>query len=192
MFTLIHAFGAAHLLSWGGHVLAQSNVREREPSHRKHAGMSVEIRVLRENDMLRLGNYLRPMDKLEVTSMVPDRPLHDVLVASGRASIRGRAGFWKGNLIACWGVAARSQYDGAPWLLATDAIDLPEVRRAFIRHGAEEMHHLADGFRHLWNLVHRDNDKARRWLRFMGFEFHDPKEYVISGEPFIRFEMEVM
>jgi hypothetical protein len=38
--------------------------------------------------------------------------------------------------------------------------------------------------------VHRENAVARRWLRAMGFEFRDQREYVISGEPFVRFEME--
>jgi hypothetical protein len=156
----------------------------------ENAGAIVEIRNLRDEDMLRLARGLRRMDQLEVTSMAPDQPLDSVLLASGRASLRGRAGFWNGELVACWGIAARTESEGAPWLLATDALDHKEVRRAFVRHGAEEMNRLTDGFRYLWNLVHRENGLARRWLRFMGFEFRDPKEYMISDEPFVRFEKE--
>jgi hypothetical protein len=154
--------------------------------------MSVEIRSLRDGDMRHLAERLRPMDRLEVVSMVPDRQISDVLVSSARVSLRGRAGFWRGDLVACWGIAPRrpATDEGAPWLLATDAIDRPEVRRAFIAHGRAEMLRLTEGFHNLWNLVHRENAAARRWLRFMGFEFRDPKEYVISGEPFVRFEME--
>jgi len=155
--------------------------------------MTVEIRALHDEDMQQLAERLRPMDRLEVVSMVPDQPISEVLVASAKASLRGRAGFWNGDLVACWGIAPRapSMDDGAPWLLATDAIERPEVRRAFVTHGTEEMLRLTDGFRHLWNLVHRENTTARRWLRFMGFEFRDPQEYVVSGEPFVRFEMEL-
>jgi hypothetical protein len=132
------------------------------------------------------------MDRLEVVSMAPDRPIEEVLVASARDSLRARAGFWNGELVACWGVALRtpSAREAAPWLLATDAIDRPEVRRAFLAHGRAEMRKLTEGFSDLWNLVHRENAVARRWLRAMGFEFRDQREYVISGEPFVRFEME--
>jgi hypothetical protein len=178
--------------------LAHEGGRELDPPKRRairsrapeNAGSIVEIRDLRDEDMMRLAKRLRRMDRLEVTSMAPGQPLDDVLLASGRASLRGRAGFWNGELVACWGIAARTESEGAPWLLATDALDHKEVRRAFVRHGAEEMNRLTDGFRYLWNLVHRENGLARRWLRFMGFEFRDPKEYVISDEPFVRFEME--
>lgn len=153
--------------------------------------MTVEIRELREEDAVSLAASLREMDRLEVMAMAPGRKIEDVLIASLRASRRGRAGFWNGRLVACWGVAPRSQCDGAPWLLATDAIDEPAVRRAFIRHGADEMKRLCEGFRCLWNLVHRDNALARRWLHFMGFEFRDKGEYLVSGEPFVRFDMEL-
>lgn len=154
---------------------------------------TAEIRALRDEDMLDLARRLRPMDRLEVTSAIPGEPVDKVLLRSARTSTRSRAGFWQGDLVACWGIVPRDALstDGAPWLLATDAIDDPEVRRAFIKHGAEEMHRLAHGFRYLWNLVHRENGTARRWLRFMGFEFRDPKEYTLSGEPFVRFEMEM-
>lgn len=155
--------------------------------------MTAKIRPLCDEDMLQLAMRMRGMDRLEVTCAMPNQPLDDVLLCSARTSIRSRAGFWKGELVACWGIVPRDALsaDGAPWLLATDAIDDPEVRRAFIKHGADEMHRLTHGFRHLWNLVHRENGVARRWLRFMGFEFRDPNQYTLSGEPFVRFEMEV-
>lgn len=153
--------------------------------------MTTEIRALRERDMLSLSRSLRRMDRLEVSAMAPGRSIEDVLVSSARTSERCRAAFQDGDLVACWGVVPRSHMDGAPWLLATDAIDRPDVRRAFVRHGTQELARLTEGFRHLWNFVHRDNGVARHWLCFMGFEFRDAREYVISGQPFVRFEMEL-
>jgi hypothetical protein len=154
--------------------------------------MTVTIRALHADDMLHLATGLRPMDRLELVSMAPGRPIADVLLEAANTSVRCRAGFLGSDLVACWGIAPRSPSggDGAPWLLATHAIDHPEVRRAFIAHGGPEMLRITHGFRHLWNLVHRENAVARRWLRFMGFEFRDPREYVFSGQPFVRFEME--
>lgn len=168
-----------------------SVVRATSHSHEGLKNMTAEIRSLCDEDMIQLARRLRPMDRLEVVSVVPDAPLEEVLLTSGRSSVRSRAGFWNGQLVACWGVVPRDRStEGAPWLLATDTIDDPDVRRAFVRHGAKEMRRLTAGFSHLWNFVHRDNGTARRWLRFMGFEFRDPREYVLSGEPFVRFEME--
>lgn len=154
--------------------------------------MTATILPLRDEHMMHLAGHLRPMDRLEVVSLMPDQPVSDVLVASARASLRGRAGFWNGDLVACWGVTPRTAAadEGAPWLLATSLIDRPEVRRAFVTHGKAEMLRLTEGFHHLWNVVHRENIVARRWLRVMGFEFRDTQEYFMSGEPFVRFEME--
>jgi hypothetical protein len=158
------------------------------------ASMNIEIRPLRDEDMRHLADRLRPMDRLEVVSILPNQPIAETLVASARRSLRTRAAFWNGELVACWGIAPRtpSADEGAPWLLATDAMDRSEVRRAFLAHGRTEMRRLTEGFRNLWNLVHRENVAAQRWLRVMGFEFRDPREYVISGEPFVRFEMEAI
>jgi hypothetical protein len=154
--------------------------------------MSVVIRPLQPDDMLALAPRLRPLDALEVACMAPDQPVHEALVEAGRASLRGRAGFLDGDLVACWGVTARTPFstEGTPWLLATDALERPEVRRAFIRHGREEHARLTEGFRYLWNLVHEDNCVAIRWLKHMGFRF--PGNSVdLQGEPFLYFEMEV-
>jgi hypothetical protein len=154
---------------------------------------AVEIRPLRDEDLLHLATRLRDMDRIEVHSLMPDRSIAEALLFSGRASIRSCSGFWKGDLVACWGIVPMQpgSTEGTPWLLATDAIDTPEVQRAFIRHGAEQLRRLSGGFHRLWNLVHRENAISIRWLRFMGFEFRDPREYVFSGEPFVRFEMEL-
>lgn len=154
--------------------------------------MSVEIRPLCDADMRLLSASLRDIDRLEVASAIPSRPVEEALVDAARATIRGRAGYWGGGLVACWGVVPRGEVpaEGAPWLLATSALESPDARRAFLGHGEEEMRRLAEGFERLWNLVHRDNGIAQRWLRFMGFEFRDSREYLLSGEPFVKFEME--
>lgn len=153
--------------------------------------MSVEIRPLEDDDLRHLAGRLRPMDLLEVRAHVPNGPLDEVLVDAGRKSARGRAGFFNGDMVACWAVMPQndSETEATPWLLATDAIDRPDVRRAFLAHGSKELRKLTEGFEYLSNFVHRENDVARRWLRFMGFEFRDTKQYMMSGEHFVRFEM---
>lgn len=153
--------------------------------------MCVEIRPLRDEDLQHLAGRLRPMDRLEITSVVPGQPIKRVLAASAQASIRTRTGFWNKNLVACWGVAPRlsSDHSGAPWLLATGALDDPQARRAFLAHSRVEALQMTEGFNYLWNFVHCENKIARRWLQILGFEFRDPRKYLFSGEPFVRFEM---
>lgn len=153
--------------------------------------MSVEIRPLLPEHMLELAPRLRPMDALEVQCMAPDQPLHEALVEAAKSSFRGRAGFLDGDLVAVWGVAARTPFavEGTPWLLATDALDRPEARRAFVRHGRAERNNLVAGFKRLWNFVHEDNRVAIRWLRHMGFRFPGIARSFM-GEPFLYFEME--
>lgn len=154
--------------------------------------MTVEIRELWDADMRLLAKQLRPMDRREVIAMLPEQPLEEALVNATRDSVRARTGLFNGKLVACWGVAVSSPSasEGAPWLLATDSIEDPAVRRAFLKHGTSELNRLVDGFQRLWNLVHKENELAKKWLKFMGFEFLDPREYLVSGEPFLRFEME--
>jgi hypothetical protein len=205
----------AHLLSTSASSSsACSGSRDGGPNHhdangtasnRPHSGVptssesgrcpiGVEIRLLEDDDMRLLAERLRPMDLLEVRSAVPEGPLDEVLVEVGRTSFRGRAGYFEGELVACWAISPHngSGTEVAPWLLATDAIDRPEVRRAFLAHGRDELRKLTEDVEYLWNYVHRDNTVARRWLRFMGFEFRDRRQYVMSGEHFVRFEMRAL
>jgi len=154
--------------------------------------MSVEIVPLKPDHMSELAAGLRLIDRLEVACMAPDRPVEDVLLESERVSLRGRAGFIDGDLVACWGVSARTPLsrEGSPWLLATQALDRPDARRAFVQHSREQHALLVDGFQNLWNLVHAQNRVAIRWLKFLGFEFPG-QEYQVQGEPFSLFRMEV-
>jgi ribosomal protein S18 acetylase RimI-like enzyme len=153
--------------------------------------MNVEIVPLTTDHMLALAPRLRPMDALEVQCMAPDQPVHEALADAAKGSFRGRAGFLDGDLVACWGVAARTPFavEGTPWLLATDALERPEARRAFVRHGRAERNNLVAGFQRLWNFVHEDNRVAIRWLRHMGFRFPGICQHLM-GEPFLYFEME--
>jgi hypothetical protein len=174
-----------------GKVSTGSDSGSLTPSEHDRCPLRVEIRSLKDDDMRHLARCLRPMDLLEVRSAVPEGPLDDVLVEAGRTSFRGRAGYFDGELVACWAIAPHngSRTEVAPWLLATNAIDRPEVRRAFLAHGRDELRKLTQDVEYLWNYVHRENTVARRWLRFMGFEFRDRRQYLISGEHFVRFEM---
>ncbi len=153
--------------------------------------MNVEIRPLEDDHLRHLSTRLRDIDLVEVRSLAPEGPLDELLVSAGHASIRGKAGFFDGDLVACWAALPHdgSETEVAPWLLATNAIDRPEVRRAFLLHGAKELRKLTEGFDYLWNFVHRENAIAQRWLRFLGFEFRDARQYVLGGESFVRFEM---
>ena len=131
------------------------------------------------------------MDRLEFACLAGKPDPEPVLREMVRRSRRSRAAYVDGRLAAVYGVFAPTVLsdEGNPWLVATNAVHLPAVRRAFIAGTTQEFAWLSDGFRRLWNLVHADNAVAIRWLRWMGFRF-DADEWPVRGQRFLRFSME--
>jgi len=151
----------------------------------------IEIRPAQKKDALRLARNLRPIDRLEVEAMAGGQPLHKALIEVLGKSFRAKAGYLDAELVAVWGITAHTALsrDGTPWLLATNALDGKEARRAFLKMGQHEMHELTDGYHRLWNLVHESNHLAIKWLKFMGFTFPG-RRFTLAGEPFLYFEKE--
>lgn len=151
----------------------------------------IKIRPAKVKDAIRLAQNLRPIDRLEVEAVSDEPDLRAALAKSLRMSFRTRAAYADGRLVCVWGISSRTALatTGTPWLLATTEINRPEVRREFLRRGADEMAKLTQGYSHGWNLVHESNRVAIRWLRFMGFDF--PGDAVsLKGEPFLLFQKE--
>lgn len=138
-----------------------------------------------------LVRNIRPIDRLEAET-VAGMGLEDALDLVAGRSMRTRAGYIDGELVAIWGVGAHTvlSTEGTPWLLATNAMERREVRRVFAARSAEEFGRTIAGFRRLWNYVHAENRIAIRWLRWLGFEFPGHR-VTIGGEPFEFFRMEV-
>lgn len=60
---------------------------------------------------------------------------------------------------------------GSAWLLGTRK--LPQIKKFFLKHSAEKVDDLLQGFDYLTNFVMRSNKLSIRWLEWLGAEFND-------------------
>ena len=76
------------------------------------------------------------------------------------------------NLYCSFGVAPINGTNiGSAWLLGTRR--LPKIKKFFLKHSAEKVSELLDGFDYLTNFVMRSNKLSIRWLEWLGAEFND-------------------
>ena len=76
------------------------------------------------------------------------------------------------NLYCSFGVAPINGTNiGSAWLLGTRR--LPTIKKFFIKHSAERMEELLDGFDYLTNFVMKTNKLSIKWLEWLGAEFND-------------------
>ncbi|MDE3021849.1 MAG: hypothetical protein KGI54_08320 [Pseudomonadota bacterium] len=73
---------------------------------------------------------------------------------------------------------------GIPWMLATEEAFSNKAR--FLRANSPMLEELSQGYSGLWNIVHKGNRKAIRWLEWLGFEF----KQAWSHEDFYEFYKE--
>lgn len=152
--------------------------------------MEVKIAPLDDVDLEIMVEKIRPMDLLEFNVISDGKNLADCFADLKRDSVRARAAYVDGKLVAVYGVLSKTALGriGHPWLAATDQIENPKVRREFIRHTRGEFEWLSEGFLGLWNVVLDQNEIAIRWLKWIGFRFDGPR-YDVNGYTFLKFEM---
>lgn len=150
--------------------------------------MTVTIRPATEEDLALLVENIRDIDRTEAEA-VAGMPIEQAVAEAARRSIRTRAGYVDGRLVAVWGMGMRTvlSRDGMPWLLATKVLEEDRAaRRAMVLHSRSELDALSEGFTKFWNMVHSHNRIAIRWLQWLGFEFGDG-DIDVSGHPFRYF-----
>ena len=152
--------------------------------------MNIEICDLTDDAVEDMASKMRHMDLFEFDVMTGGKPVIDSLQLLKKRSSRSRAAYVDGRLVAVYGVVNQTVLSGtgSPWLAATDMIERPDVRRAFVRHTRKELAWLAEGFSTFWNLVSAENKLAIRWLKWTGFIF-DGTGFDIRGHRFLKFHM---
>lgn len=105
------------------------------------------------------------------------------------ASTRAWAGLVDDEVACLFGVAPQSLASGTgmAWMLATPLIEEHQV--LFLRRCRPVVAEMGRGYAYLHNHVDARNEKAIRWLRWLGFTIHDPAPYGALGLPFHHFEM---
>lgn len=81
--------------------------------------------------------------------------------------------------------SCQSEHDsdgGVIWMLASD--DIERHKKDFLKLCTPVTAELSEGYKYVYNLVHKDNTKSIRWLRWNGFTVDDSVTYDQGGEDF--------
>lgn len=76
---------------------------------------------------------------------------------------------------------------GVPWMLGTEALN--DHPRSLLLYSRLFISQMARQYALLMNHVHDENEPAKRYLDWLGFDLHEPKPYGPFDAPFRRFEM---
>lgn len=89
------------------------------------------------------------------------------------------------QVLAVFGDAKHGSCIGVPWLIST--IHVENHVREFLRVTSEAVAEMLTRHEELMNFVDVRNDRAIRWLKWLGFEFHDAMPYGPNNMPFYPF-----
>lgn len=125
----------------------------------------------KDMDPVDLYDDLREEDMLEILGLMchPRDAVYMSYATSSKCySVRDE----ENNLYCSFGVAPINGTNiGSAWLLGTRR--LPKIKKFFLKHSAEKVEELLDGFDYLTNFVMRSNKLSIRWLEWLGAEFND-------------------
>lgn len=129
---------------------------------------------------------LRDVDRRELYMLTRLRP-SDAFDMSAANSLRMWSGFDDDGLLCVFGINRRSALSdvGVPWLIGVDRIETSF--RTFARHSRQYADLFSRAFPKMENFVLAENRATVRWLRWLGFDMHQPEPMGFSGAPFIRF-----
>ena len=122
-------------------------------------------------DAADLYEDLREEDMLEILGLM-SHPRDAVYMSYATSSKCYSVKDEYNNLYCSFGVAPINGTNiGSAWLLGTRR--LPKIKKFFLKHSAEKVSELLDGFDYLTNFVMRSNKLSIRWLEWLGAEFND-------------------
>ncbi len=135
-----------------------------------------------------LINTMREADRVELwaaSRSTPEQALSNAL----RSSHQAWTGLIDGEVACMFGVVPQSWMHGTgyPWMLGSELIVTHQ--KLFLRRCRGQVQSMAQSFRYLHNYVDARNDKAIRWLEWLGFEIEEPEPWGVAGLPFRHFVM---
>ena len=77
---------------------------------------------------------------------------------------------------------------GAAWMIGSTGLNRLSVQKELLRLSVPVVAYMQDQFPVLlYNFVDARNTAAIRWLRWLGFQFHEPIAYGVDQLPFLPF-----
>ena len=141
-------------------------------------------------DASAFASRLREADRQELLAATGDNRLLRLLSASVMSSQMGFS-VWTCDMtpVALFGVSYRNALttEATLWLVATDA--LAQHWREFCRRTREYLNELVKSPIIMTNRIDARNDKALRYIRWLGAEIEAAEPFGPFGLPFHRFEL---
>ncbi|WP_295842529.1 hypothetical protein [uncultured Xanthomonas sp.] len=148
--------------------------------------MSLTYRSPTASDILHVAANMRQEDILEVAASHGHTPLQALAYAT-TASHRSFAAVWMGVPVCIFGFTEHAEGITSVWLLGTDDLVSPAVRRVFLREARRITSEWADTFGCIFNYVDVHAEHTRKWLAWLGFIEHGIEpEYGFAAAPFVR------
>ena len=148
--------------------------------------MSLTYRSPTASDILHVAENMPQEDILEVAASHGHTPLQ-ALAYAVTASHRSFAAVWMGVPVCIFGFAEHAEGIASVWLLGTDALVAPPVRRVFLREARRITDEWAAAFGTIFNYVDVNAATSRRWLGWLGFrESGVEPAYGFAKTPFVQ------
>lgn len=130
--------------------------------------------------------HLRPEDAAEIWASSRATG-HRALTRGAATAVRAWTGLVDGEPVAVAGVSPASMVCGVgvPWMLATPAIE--RVERPFLRLSRPVVEAMHEAAPELVNFVDNRNERAHRWLAWLGFTLDPPAPHGVDRLLFRRF-----
>jgi len=131
---------------------------------------------IREEDALELWNFSRLQPREAVMNLIRGSRDTKVVLADGK-------------LMCMFGCVRHSELSriGYPWLLATS--ELPKHSRVFLRYARAFLEEIADQYEVLENYGDAQNEKAVRWMSWLGFTTVATEPRGVDQIPFHKYEI---
>ena len=92
------------------------------------------------------------------------------------------------DIIGMFGVCNDKNGIGTPWLLMSDEIYNRSHARQFVPESKRWVNSIPERYKVLVNFIAKENDRAIKWLRLLGFTFISLHEnYGVNPKPFYEF-----
>lgn len=139
-------------------------------------------------DIESLAKHMRPQDVAELEACGYASAKQALFASLDFADLAFVAKTPEGAVLCAFGLSAARDAFGAPiWCLGATA--LQGYEREFMVYSKRILERWQREFGRLYNYVSVDNDKALRWLRWLGAAFSEPFAYGANGEFFILFTL---
>lgn len=148
----------------------------------------IEIRRATEADAERLAKTLRAADRAELFAAT-GKPSGLVVKEAVAASDEPIVGLIDGELACIFGIELEDALlrRGCVWMLTSDVVERHPLR--FLRAVRAVMPQVTADYDYLFNHVYVKNTTAIHWLKWLGFEMHDPHPSGPFNDHFHFFDM---